>query len=156
MLDASAFYAGIPFASSQKHNTTPDVHDEVRHIKANHGAIDTLIDIGRLVIMSPSRESVHKVKQTAKNSGELCELSPADVSVIALCVEHSGRLITDDYAVSNVAKLMGIDVVPVMTRGTRQLRRWIRYCPSCKQDMGVEHRCGVCGGNAKRRPTYGS
>lgn len=154
VLDASAFYAGIPFASPDRHRTTPNVLDEVRHIKAGYGGVDTLIGVGRLTVMEPSSDAVHKTRQVAKDAGELGELSDADISVIALCVEHSGRLVTDDYAVSNVAKLLGINVVPVMTEGTRRLKRWTRYCPSCKRNMHSESKCGVCGGEARRRPKY--
>ena len=154
VLDASAFYAGIPFSSSQKHHTTPEVHDEIRHIKSNYEAINVIIEVGRLVIMAPTKASIQKVKTVAKNAGELGEVSSADISVIALCVEKSGRLITDDFAVSNIAKLMGLQVIPVMTDGTRRRRHWERYCPSCNRKMRTETQCNVCGSAARRRPIF--
>lgn len=154
VLDASAFYAGIPFASSQKHRTTPTVFDEICHIKSNYGGVDALIQVGRLIIMEPADDAIRKVRQKAKDSGELAELSVADISVIALCVEHSGRLITDDYAVSNIAKLLGITVIPIMSEGTRRLKQWTLYCPACKRDVRTGTRCNVCGSQIKRRPKY--
>ncbi len=154
VLDASAFYAGIPFASSQKHHTTPQVFDEIRHIKAGYGGIEALLDVGRLIVMEPPRDMVLRVQQTVKKAGETGKLSDADISVIALCAEHSGSLVSDDYAVSNIAKIMGLRVVPVMSAGTRRLKQWIRYCPSCKRKLQSEARCSVCGGEARRYPKF--
>lgn len=152
VLDASAFYAGVPFASSGRLHTTGDVHGEVRHIKSSHGAIDALIDAGRLVVADPSPASLAAARAAASAAGESGALSRADMSVVALCHELGGELVTDDYAVSNVAKRMGLAVVPVMTRGTRAPRRWERRCAACSRAMGAEARCRVCGGAASRRP----
>ena len=151
VLDASAFYAGVPVASPQTHHTTPEVYSEIRHIKARCGAIDALIDIGRLIVVAPSPRSVQRILRAARDAGEAAELSRADVSVIALCVQNSGRLITDDYAVSNVAQKMGIMTIPVMTKGRRRFRRWAKYCPACGRSAGTEAICGVCGNALKRR-----
>jgi len=152
VLDASAFYAGVPFASSGTAHTTGLVHGEVGHIKSSHGAIDALIDAGRLVVADPSAASLESARAAARSAGESGALSRADVSVIALCAELRGELVTDDYAVSNVAKRMGLRVVPVMTRGTRAPRRWSRRCAACSRDMGREASCPVCGAAASRRP----
>ena len=38
ILDASAFYAGVPFRSSEDCYTTSLVYDEIQHIKKNHDA----------------------------------------------------------------------------------------------------------------------
>ena len=152
MLDASAFYAGIPFASPRTYHTTPEVHDEIGHIGAGHGAVDALIAMGRLVITTPSEASLRRIRQVAREAGEGSELSDADLSVIALCAELAGRLITDDYAVSNVAKRAGLRVMPVMTGGTGRPRRWTRYCPACGRAAGTEDVCGVCGSAVRRRP----
>jgi len=152
VLDASAFYAGVPFASSGTLHTTSEVHAEVRHIKSSHGAIDALIDARRLVVADPSGEALGAARAAARSAGESGALSRADMSVIALCSELRGELVTDDYAVSNVAKRMGLAVVPVMTRGTRGTRRWVRRCSACSRAMGTEPACRVCGGAASRRP----
>lgn len=154
MLDASAFYAGIPFASQQRHRTTTMVFDEVRHIKSGFGGCEALVEVGRLAIMNPTDESVKRVKKAARDAGELENLTEADVSVIALCTEAPGRLITDDYAVSNVAKLMGLGVVSVMTDGTARTKKWEHYCPSCKKPIKAASRCNVCGSSPRRRPKF--
>ena len=50
ILDASAFYAGVPFRSSEECYTTPLVYEEIQHIKKNHDALGTLLETNRLKI----------------------------------------------------------------------------------------------------------
>ena len=42
ILDATAFYAGIPFVSNDSFMTTSIVYEEVQHIKAKQGALEML------------------------------------------------------------------------------------------------------------------
>ncbi|MGI0011766.1 MAG: NOB1 family endonuclease, partial [Nitrosopumilaceae archaeon] len=117
ILDASAFYAGIPFASSEKSFTTPSVFDEIKHIKRDHKAIEMLLETKRLEIITPQTEYIDKVLLKAKDTGDFQNLSTEDISVIALCLQLKAELITDDFAVSNLAKHLNLKVVPVMTKG---------------------------------------
>lgn len=151
VLDASAFYAGVPFASPETYHTTPQVYDEVRHIKRSHGALEALIDVGRLVISEPGKEHTESAISAAKRTGDHPELSEQDISVIALCMELGGGLVSDDYAVSNVAKFSGLEVSPVMTGGIRRTGRWTYYCPACKRARPGGRECAGCGGRLRRR-----
>ncbi|GFN40786.1 MAG: hypothetical protein YK1312THETA_90001, partial [Marine Group I thaumarchaeote] len=56
VLDASAFYAGIPFSAMDEFFTTSLIFDEIKHIKKNHGAIETLLEAKRLKISDPDAE----------------------------------------------------------------------------------------------------
>ena len=107
VLDASAFYAGIPFRSNDECYTTTLVYDEIKHIKKNHDAIQILIETGRLKIMDPKKESIEKVVKISKDTGDHSQLSKEDISSISLCFELDGELVTDDFAISNVAKNLG-------------------------------------------------
>jgi len=119
VLDSSAFYAGIPFGSNEPSYTTPLVYDEIKHIKKNHDAVDILIETGRLTISNPESEFIEIVRNAANKSGDLHELSVEDISIIALSLKLNAELITDDFAVSNVAKNLNIQVFPVMTDGIK-------------------------------------
>lgn len=145
VLDASAFYAGIPFGSVERYSTTRLVYDEVRHIKRGHDAVDILVEIGRLDVREPGARAVGEAEAAAGRTGDLGELSGADVSVIALAIESGGRIVTDDYAVSNVAGNLGIEVCPVMTDGIRVVGRWIHYCPGCGRPHRSGGMCEGCG-----------
>ena len=58
ILDASAFYAGVPFGSTEKYYTSTQIFDEISHIKEKHGAIDVLLSTGRLDVRQASQESI--------------------------------------------------------------------------------------------------
>ena len=135
VLDSSAFYAGIPFGSNEPSYTTSLVYDEIKHIKKNHDAVDILIETGRLTISNPESEFIEIVRNAANKSGDLHELSVEDVSVIALCLKLDAELITDDFAVSNVAKNLNIQVFPVMTDGIKNIVSWTYYCPGCNLSL---------------------
>ena len=121
VLDSSAFYAGIPFSSNEPSYTTSLVYDEIKHIKKNHDAVDILIETGRLTISNPESEFIEIVKNAANKSGDSYEISVEDISIIALCLKLDAELITDDFAVSNVAKNLNIQVFPVMTDGIKNI-----------------------------------
>ena len=121
VLDSSAFYAGIPFGSNEPSYTTSLVYDEIKHIKKNHDAVDILIETGRLTISNPESEFIEIVRNAANKSGDSYEISVEDISIIALCLKLDAELITDDFAVSNVAKNLNIQVFPVMTDGIKNI-----------------------------------
>ena len=150
VLDSSAFYAGIPFGSNEPSYTTSLVYDEIKHIKKNHDAIDILIETRRLTISNPESEFIEIVSNAANKSGDLHELSVEDVSVIALSLKLNAELITDDFAVSNVAKNLNIQVFPVMTDGIKNIVSWTYYCPGCSDNFS-ESICPKCGNALKRK-----
>ena len=150
VLDASAFYAGIPFGSPSKYYTTSLIFDEIKHIKKNHDAIGALLETKRLVIKDPKIDSTNFVIASAKKSGDY-DLSKEDISSIALCHELKGELITDDFSVSNVAKSLGLAVIPVMTSGIKTTGVWIHYCPACKKSFSNATLCSLCGNRLRKK-----
>jgi len=158
ILDASAFYAGIPFLGSSKCYTTNDVFDEIKHIKKSISAIETLIETGNLRIKEPSLRSMDMAKKIAQKSGDLPNMSKADLSVLALALElkdSNPLLVTDDYAIANVAKLSNIKVSYVMTEGIRKVGKWLRYCPACHKSYSENEKiCSICGNKLRRKLRY--
>ncbi|HXG73716.1 MAG TPA: nucleotide-binding protein [Candidatus Nitrosotenuis sp.] len=149
--DASAFYAGIPFSSPQRGYTTPLVFDEVKHIKQSHGVLDTLLDAGRLQVIEPDPEKVDLVVERSKKTGDYQKLSEADVSAVALALQLEVEIVTDDFAVSNLAKNLGLTVVPIMTKGIKVVGRWLYYCPACKKEFSALDTCPICANKLRRR-----
>lgn len=149
--DASAFYAGIPFASAEQGCTTSLVFDEIKHIKKNQGVLDVLLETNRLKIEDPDSRSIESVVKAAKKTGDFQKLSKADVSAIALCYQLKGQLITDDFAVSNLAKNLGLEVHSVMTKGIRTVGKWNYYCASCKKEFVALSSCPICGNKLNRK-----
>ena len=119
VLDATAFYAGIPFSSNDSFMTTSIVYREIEHIKSKQGALDMLQQTNRLQIRDPKEETIKIVNQTAEKTGDKTTISEQDVSIIALALENNIELITDDFAVTNVAKQLKIKTIPLMTQGIK-------------------------------------
>ncbi len=152
VLDSSAFYAGIPFSSSEPSVTTSHVYNEIKHIKKDHDAVQILIETRRLKISDPEHKFIITVNDAAKKSGDFPNLSQEDVSIIALSLQLNAELITDDFAVSNVAKNLNIKVIPVMTSGIKNVIIWKYYCPGCKTNFSKVTECPRCGNRLKRKP----
>jgi UPF0271 protein len=151
ILDASAFYAGVPFRSSDVWYTTTLVFDEIKHIKKNHDALGTLLETNRLKIREPDVESTKTAILAAKNTGDFPQLSKQDTSIIALCIENKGDIITDDFAISNVAKNLGLKITPIMTKGIKDVGKWVHYCPGCRTNHTSGTECPACGTPLKRK-----
>ncbi len=151
ILDASAFYAGVPFRSSNDCYTTSLVYDEIKHIKKNHDALGTLLETNRLKIREPDKESTKTAIMAAKDTGDFPQLSKQDISIIALCIEMNGEIISDDFAISNVVKNLGLKISPIMTQGIKDVGKWIHYCPGCRTNHTNKKECPMCGTPLKRK-----
>jgi UPF0271 protein len=152
VLDAGAFYAGIPFLSSGRYCTTQSVFDEVKHIKKSLDAIEALLEAGNLHMIDPDMDSVEKAKAAAKKTGDYAKLSRADFSVIALALQLKIALLTDDYAVANVATALKIPIQSSSSKGMKERRKWIAYCSACGKAFGPNaNECLLCGNKLRRK-----
>lgn len=152
-VDAGAFYTGLVFQSSaSRYCTTETVFDEVKHIKKSQGAIEVLLESNSLQILNPDKKSIEKVFSAARRTGDYPRLSEADISIIALALQLEVPLITDDYAVANVAATMKIPVKSLATRGITHTRKWITYCSACGRTFGATAKeCRLCGNRLRRK-----
>jgi UPF0271 protein len=151
ILDASAFYAGIPFGSSSDCYTTTIVYNEIKHIKKNHEVLETLLETNRLKIKDPDEESTKAAIRASKDTGDYQQLTKQDLSIIALGIGLKGQIITDDFAISNVAKNLGLKISPIMTLGIKDVGKWIHYCPGCRSNHKSGTECPKCGTLLKRK-----
>ena len=151
ILDASAFYAGVPFGSTNDCYTTSLVYEEIKHIKKNQEALGTLLETNRLKIRDPDKEATTVAVKASKDTGDYQQLSKQDLSIIALCIDLEGQIISDDFAISNVAKNLGLKILPVMTSGIKDVGKWVHYCPGCRTDHKSGRECPTCGTQLKRK-----
>lgn len=150
VLDASAFYAGTPFLSGKECYTTSLVLEEIRHVKS--AALDGLIDAGNLKVLDPESQHISAVKKAAEKTGDVQKLSQADISVLALARQLGTTLVTDDYALANVAATLGVKVSSSSGKGLKEIRKWTSYCSACGKAFGPkETECPLCGNRLKRR-----
>ena len=137
--------------SNDSFMTTSMVYDEIQHIKTKQGALEILQQTGRLQIRDPSKDSINIVIDGAERTGDNTTISEQDVSIIALALENKIELITDDFAVTNVAKQLKIKTSSLMTQGISTVGKWISYCSMCGKEFSKQKECSICGSKLNRK-----
>jgi UPF0271 protein len=147
--------SGLDFESY----SVPEVTDELREQTGPSYRLAVSKSSGKLRIRSPSSSSLKEVAEKASIVGDRVVLSKADTGVLALALElrTEGKtpvIVSDDYAVQNVAEGIGIAYQSLATLGIRQKFNWTYYCPACyrRYDQADSQVCRVCGTKLKRKP----
>ncbi len=138
VIDAAIFIQGIDVEGY----TTPKVIEEVRDPESKL-FLESLISAGKVKVLMPSGESIEVIKMKALETGELDELSEADIEVLALAYELKAVLFTDDYNLQNIAKTLGIRF-KTLKRGIRKVIRWRYVCIGCDKKFDREPPGGIC------------
>ncbi len=149
VIDAAIFIQGVEVEGV----TTPKVVEEVRDPESR-SFIEGLISAGKVRVLVPSTESVEAVKKAARRTGELDELSEADVEVLALAYELKATLLTDDYNLQNIARTIGIKF-KTLKRGIKRVIRWNYVCVGCGRhfpEMPPKGACPDCGSPVRLIP----
>lgn len=154
VLDSTAFYAGIPYQGSGRYYTTYLVLEEVKHHNVGSSLIHT-----RVQVTEPSPESMDKVRSTATKTGDIGALSQTDMSLLALGLDlKSGEggvnIVSDDFAVRNVAEVLLIPLAPTAMKGGEWKNiTWKIYCRGCGKTYTNPKLtvCPVCGTRLERK-----
>jgi UPF0271 protein len=154
VLDSTAFYAGIPYQGNGRYYTTYLVLEEVKH----HNVGSSLIH-SRVQVTEPSPESIEKVKTTAVKTGDIGALSQTDISLLALGLdlmngEGGANLVSDDFAIRNVAEVLAIPLAPTAMKGGEWKNlTWKIYCRGCGKTYTNPKLtvCPVCGTQLVRK-----
>lgn len=156
VLDSTAFYAGIPLKGEGRYYSTYQVLGEVKHYSLTSQFIHS-----RVQVLEPSKESLQKVKTVAAKTGDSKSISEADISIIALTLDLSASrkdenivLVTDDFAIRNVAEVLGVNLSETTIRGEWKNITWITYCKGCGKEYPNPKAkvCDVCGTKLSRKP----
>lgn len=157
-MDASALLLGFTESSGELLLTCKEVLEEVRYGGAAPYRVAAVREKAGLRVREPKAEYVERVMKAAAEAGEQ-GLSEADVKLLALTLELSeegwdASLVTSDYAVQNIASLLGLQAEAILHRGIREEIRWETYCPACGWSGGgvAGGVCPRCGARLKRRP----
>jgi len=148
--DSAVFIMGHPVDSSLL-ITVPSVVDELKSSEAVL-RFDLAREGGaRVEVAEP--EMVDEVLEMAGYTQDIEELSSTDIDILAKALEYkdSAVLLTDDYAVQNVAVLLGIDVKPVAQKNIRDILVWEKECVGCRKRFDDGDVCPVCGSPLKKR-----
>lgn len=148
VLDTSAILSGKFFGSDIA--TSPKVLEEIQPGGHSWRLLEYMKSIGMRVI-SPPQASITLVEQEAEKTGDRAKLTDTDVEVIALAHHLNGILLTDDYAMQNVASALQIQYEGILEEGIREHIHWMYRCSSCgRRYFSYRPTCSVCGGMLKR------
>ena len=108
--------------------------------------------VKNLKVEEASSKSVEKVKKAARRTGDIHKLSDTDIKVLAKALDEIEKgndvvLVTDDYAIQNVAMSLGIRFDGILHRGISKEFKWVKVCRGCGRKIESEI-CPVCGSEA--------
>ncbi len=142
VLDASALLTGRQFPPDLV--TVPGVLREVRR----HGMTPQLEAIleTQVRVLSPGKAAQERVRAASESTGDAHRLSPTDTDLLALALETEATLVTDDYSIQNLCRILGVPFEPVMTPGIQEVWRWSYRCTGCGRTWPEWHEaCPTCG-----------
>ncbi len=142
VLDTSALLSGKTFEGELY--ITPGVMRELKK-QGITPQLEAFLE-AKVRTLSPSPESIKKVKSKAEETGDTTRLSPVDFGILALAVDLVAMIVTDDYSIENVAKALGIPYEAVMMSPIKEEVHWRYRCNGCLKFWNEWHdHCPVCG-----------
>lgn len=145
VLDTSGIlHSDLDFSSCDyviTNSVLQELHDENSRLMVEHG-----IRNGYIKVREPKVEIIEKVKKTARETGDLYKLSNADIDVIALALENKAVVISDDYSIQNLAKILNLRYQTTAQEGIKKNYKWEKVCGACGLKHSAEFKtCEVCG-----------
>ena len=123
VLDASAFINGFELQNPNNF-TVSEITEEVKDLKSRL-VLNQAIEEERIIIREPE--------------------------ILALDLVDSGynvKVMTDDYSMQNVLKIIGIPYGSIITEGIKGVYNWTKTCEGCKKDYPADYPfddCEICG-----------
>ena len=146
VLDASVFFA--EFTVSGEIFTTPAVCDELKDIRSK-GNFEKWCAAG-LRVVSPERQTLARVAEAAATSRDTGIISATDAELLAVALELDAVLYTDDFAIQNVATVLGVKTSPIQQRKAKRIH-WKYRCSGCGRYFDHDGECQICGAAIKRK-----
>ena len=147
VLDASAFIHDYHVDGDLV--TVPTVREE---LEDESGYRFDALEGGGMRLHVPDEGAVETVERAARTTGDATELSRTDRRLIAAAFELGATLVTDDYAMQNVADELGVEVEVIAREGIDERRDWNYQCGGCGRVYDDHHeRCPVCGSDLSRK-----
>ena len=151
VLDASAIIGGFSSKKFQNY-ITASVIVEIKDFKSKL-FLESTIEDGSINIMEPEPLDIKNVTDVIRKSGDVLRLSDEDKNLVALAFKlkrenKDPMVVTDDYSMQNVLKIVGIPFRSVLTEGIKEIYGWIKICKGCKKKYPPEYpfdECEICG-----------
>ena len=99
-----------------------------------------------LKIREPNVDSIENIRKNSEETGDLGVLSNIDLKILALAYEMHGIIVSDDFAIQNVALHMGLKFTSCSGNEIKELRKWKYRCSACRTEaLEKVDSCSVCG-----------
>jgi len=150
VLDSSAIINAKYRNLEEQAITVPEVIQELKDIESKSRA-EMAVDSGKLKLSQASAKSREFMWQEAEKHGVLDLLTETDLLVLALAYENKGVLMTDDYDIQNMCRILEMPFGKVKMKGTRRVYKWGRKCKGCGKvyKENIEE-CEVCGSETEK------
>ena len=153
--DSAVFIMGnCPIAAADM-ITVPHIEDEMR---SEDAALRYDLSVAEgLRVEAVEEVFAAAVKAQASQTRDIEKLSPADIGILAKALEYHEKigddavLITDDFAVQNIAARLGIAVMPVAQRVIKDQIIWQKQCIGCFRHFKDGDDCPVCGSLLRKK-----
>jgi endoribonuclease Nob1 len=151
VLDASAIIGGF-YSKNHQNFITGSVVSEIKDLKSKL-ILDSAIKEGSIKIMEPDSIDIKDVSDVINESGDVLRLSDVDKNLVALAFKlkrksMDPKVVTDDYSMQNVLKIVGMPYRSVLTEGIKEIYGWVKVCKGCKKKYPPEYgydECEICG-----------
>ncbi len=151
VLDASAIIGGF-FSRKIQGYITASIISEIKDLKSKL-LLESAIEDGSIIIMEPETVDVDDVSDVIQKSGDVLRLSDIDKNLVALAfrlkrIHLKPQVVTDDYSMQNVLKIVGIPYKSVLTDGIKEIYGWVKICKGCKKHYPPDYafdECEICG-----------
>ncbi|KAB7514581.1 DNA-binding protein [Halosegnis rubeus] len=148
VLDASAFIDD--YTTDDEMVTVPAVREELTDDASGY-RFDALEGAG-MRLHVPGEGPQTQVERAARTTGDFTEISDVDRRLLAAAFELDAVLVTDDYAMQNVANELDVTTESVSKEGIEERRDWDYQCQGCGRVYGTHReRCEICGSDLERK-----
>ena len=153
--DSAVFIMGncnLPYSQMV---TIPLVEDEIRSEDAR-----LRYDIAKeegLRVEAVEEPFLEEIIKQAECTRDIERLSKTDIGILAKALEYNKKedietiLITDDFAVQNIAARLDIEVAPVAQRIIKDKIIWQKQCIGCFRHFKDGDECPVCGSPLRKK-----
>lgn len=157
IIDTSAILSGKPLIfNNAQFITTKNIEKE---IKPGGKDYENYIYLKEkcLILKTPTNESLKKIKEISKKTGDIDRLSFFDIEILAIAIDENKQknadviILTDDYSIQNVAIFIKLKFESLNQNGITKKFKWINRCRGCgkkfKDNITV---CPICGSDTKK------
>ena len=156
VLDTSAVIAGlVPGLVGVRQVTVEEVLEEARDL-CSKLELETAVVTGGVRVLEPSARALEEVRGKVAHTGDVVSATDAKLLALALDLKRAGEepeVVTDDYAIQNLASLLGLPYRRIAAPGIKEILRWEMVCQACGRRYPPPLlECEACGSKLARRP----